>query len=94
MSWTTLPTGAKACSLRPPGLMTCWSSTAAAELVAPERVACVALLDQRDAQLQQALQRRIVQRRQGTDGVAAVDQGPDQPELAERGPRDAVTADR
>jgi exodeoxyribonuclease VII large subunit len=33
--------------------------TAAAELVAPERAACLALLDQRHAQLQQALQRRL-----------------------------------
>ncbi len=41
--------------------------TAAAELVAPERAVCLALLDQRQAQLRQALQRRLDREAQRLD---------------------------
>jgi exodeoxyribonuclease VII large subunit len=41
--------------------------TAAAELVAPERAACLALLDQRQTQLRQALQRRLDREAQRLD---------------------------
>jgi len=41
--------------------------TAAAELVAPEQAACLALLDQRRAQLRQALQRRLDREAQRLD---------------------------
>jgi exodeoxyribonuclease VII large subunit len=44
--------------------------TAAAELAAPERAACLAVLDQRQAQLRQALQRRLDREAQRLDRAA------------------------